>query len=117
MGGYVFKPKTGYYINAICYDVASMYPSMINIHNISTETINCHCCKDDFNVRVTSEVMESINAHVMDKKNKAKNQEPRPWHYWICRKQRGQLSEVMVDLIKRKIAYKKLGQTCCVVTI
>jgi DNA polymerase elongation subunit (family B) len=55
--------------------------------------------------------MGSINAHVMDKKNKAKKQEPRPWHYWICRKQRGQLSEVMADLIKRKIAYKKLGET------
>jgi DNA polymerase elongation subunit (family B) len=111
MGGYVFTPRTGYYVNAICYDVASMYPSMINIHNISTETINCSCCKDDPNARIPSEVMENINAHIMDKKNEAKKQEPRPWHYWICQKQRGQLSDVMKYLIERKIEYKKSGQT------
>ena len=88
MGGYVFKPKVGYYINAISYDVASMYPSMINIHNISTETINCSCCRENPNL-IPSEVMNSINDYVIDKKNKAKKQEVRPWHYWICRKQRG----------------------------
>lgn len=55
--------------------------------------------------------MDSINAYVMDKKNKAKKQEPRPWHYWICRKKRGQLSEIMAELIKRKIEYKNSGRT------
>jgi hypothetical protein len=111
MGGYVFPPKTGYHINAISYDVVSMYPSMINVHNISTETINCPCCKDDPKALVPSEVMESINAYILDKENKAKKQEPRPWHYWICRRQRGQLSKVMADLIKRKKEYKKSDQT------
>ena len=111
MGGYVFHPQTGYHADAVCYDVVSMYPSMANIYNISTETINCLCCKDDPNARIPSEVMDSINAHVMDKNNEAKKQEPRPWHYWICQKGRGKLSDVMADLIKRKIEYKKSGQT------
>ena len=52
----------------------------------------------DPNARVPLEVMDSISAHVMDPMNKAKRQEPRPWYYWICKKQRGQLSEIMNDL-------------------
>ena len=44
-----------------------------------------------------------------DPKNKAKKQEPRPWHYWICQNRRGQLAEVMKDLVERKIRNKEAG--------
>jgi DNA polymerase elongation subunit (family B) len=83
---------------------------MIDIHNISTETINCACCENNHDAKIPVEVMESINAHIMDKTNKSKRQEPRPWHYWICQKQRGQLPEIMADVKKRKRIYKKSGQ-------
>ena len=109
LGGYVAEPRVGFHINAASYDVSSMYPTMIVRHNISTDTVNCSCCKDDPNVRVPNEVMKFINDYVMDKENKAKKQEPRPWHYWICQK-RGQLSEVMLNLMERKKQYKKSGQ-------
>jgi DNA polymerase family B len=105
MGGHVFPIKTGIYKNSVCYDVVSMYPSMANIFNISTETINCSCCKNDPTAKIPDEVMNSINTYLASKKQK-----PRPWHYWIC-KQRGQFSDLMGDLIKRKAEYKRSGQT------
>jgi DNA polymerase elongation subunit (family B) len=96
-------------LNAASYDVSSMYPTMIVRHNISTDTVNCDCCCDDPNARVPSEVMKLINDYVMDKENKAKKQEPRPWHYWICKK-RGKLAEVMSNLMELKRQYKKSGE-------
>ena len=110
LGAYVADPKTGPHLNAALYDVSSMYPTMIVRHNVSTNVINCDCCCDDQNARVPNEVMQLINDYAMDPKNKAKKQEPRPWHYWICRKNRGQLYEVMKNLMELKRQDKKSGQ-------
>jgi DNA polymerase elongation subunit (family B) len=109
-GAYVAKPKLGYYSDAVSYDVSSMYPTMSNIHNISTETINCGCCDpNDRETRVDDKVMLEINDYVTDEKNKAKNNEPRPWHYWICKRERGKLADVMKNLTAKKLAAKESG--------
>ena len=42
-GGHVFKTQPGRYLNASTFDVNSMYPSVIDIYNLSSETINCDC--------------------------------------------------------------------------
>ena len=44
LGGHVVAPKMGRHLNAVSYDVSSMYPTIANIYNISTETINYSCC-------------------------------------------------------------------------
>jgi DNA polymerase elongation subunit (family B) len=54
--------------------------------------------------------MKLINDYIMDPENKARKQEKRPWHYWICQKQPGQLSEVMANLLAKKREYKISGQ-------
>jgi DNA polymerase family B len=46
-GGRVLEPVTGIHFGAKTYDVSSMYPSMSIVHNISSETVNCECCKTD----------------------------------------------------------------------
>jgi DNA polymerase elongation subunit (family B) len=111
-GGYVPDPKPGLHLNAVSYDVSSMYPTMIREKNISTETINCNCCRDDPKAKIPDEMMSEINDYLKDKKNKAKKQEERPWHYWICRKEgrRGKFVDVMKYLIDKKIEYKQSGQ-------
>jgi DNA polymerase, archaea type len=110
LGAYVAEPKVGRHLNAASYDVSSMYPTMIAAHNISTDTVNCDCCREEPSVRIPDQVMKFINDYVMDPKNKAKIREARPWHYWICKKRRGQLSEVMTNLMELKRQYKKSGQ-------
>jgi|GEM_PF-1385163 len=99
-GGFVFEPKMGRYLNSTTYDVSSMYPTMCNIHNISSETICCECCKDDPSAKIPVEVMRMIN---LDLKT------PRPWHYWICHR-RGILADIMKDLVSKKEQYKHLNQ-------
>jgi DNA polymerase elongation subunit (family B) len=109
LGGHVIDPRMGRHLNAVSYDVSSMYPTMANVHNISTETVCCECCKDDPTAKVPDSVMKDINDYVLDPENKAKKKEARPWHYWICQKQRGKFADIMKDLIQRKIQYKESG--------
>jgi DNA polymerase I len=42
-------------------DVKGMYTIIAIEHNISFETANCRCCKDNPNARIHSEVMDEIN--------------------------------------------------------
>jgi DNA polymerase elongation subunit (family B) len=40
-GGFVIEPKPGAYFDVSVLDFASLYPSLIKIHNLSYETVNC----------------------------------------------------------------------------
>ncbi len=46
-GGHIFEPLIGVYDQVVELDFSSMYPSLMANYNISSETINCKCCKDD----------------------------------------------------------------------
>ena len=104
IGGKVFDPIPGLHKNVITYDVGSMYPTMSNVHNISSETINCNCCKDDPTAKIPNDVMKMINDDLV-----AEGYEPRPWHYWICQHRRGILSQIMGELYRKKNEYKRQG--------
>jgi DNA polymerase elongation subunit (family B) len=43
-GGLTFMPPVGLHFNVAEVDFASMYPTIMAIHNISPETVNCSCC-------------------------------------------------------------------------
>ena len=43
-GGLVFMPPPGLHFKVAELDFASMYPTIMTIHNISPETVNCPCC-------------------------------------------------------------------------
>ncbi len=43
-GGLTFMPPIGLHFNVAEVDFASMYPTIMAIHNISPETVNCPCC-------------------------------------------------------------------------
>jgi DNA polymerase II len=45
-GGLVFQPPVGFHPQVAEIDFASMYPTIMAIHNISPETINCPCCSE-----------------------------------------------------------------------
>ena|SRR5215207_7314244 len=45
-GGVVLQPKKRLFHNPIVVDVASLYPTIAILHNISFDTVNCQCCKD-----------------------------------------------------------------------
>ncbi len=43
-GGLTFMPPIGLHTRVAEVDFASMYPTIMAIHNISPETVNCSCC-------------------------------------------------------------------------
>jgi DNA polymerase elongation subunit (family B) len=43
-GGLTFMPPPGLHTHVAEVDFASMYPTIMMIHNISPETVNCGCC-------------------------------------------------------------------------
>jgi len=45
-GGLVFQPKLGIFEDVAEIDFASMYPTIMAIHNISPETVLCECCEN-----------------------------------------------------------------------
>jgi DNA polymerase-2 len=45
-GGLVFQPRLGIFEDVAEIDFASMYPTIMAIHNISPETVLCRCCEN-----------------------------------------------------------------------
>lgn len=87
-GGMTFRPKVGYYENVIEMDFRSLYPSIMSVHNISGETVNCECCEWD-GVRIP--VPET------------------PYH--TCTKRRGIVSDTVEILLRRRDEIKEFLKT------
>jgi DNA polymerase-2 len=83
-GGLVFQPKLGIFEDVAEIDFASMYPTMMAIHNISPETVLCGCCE---NHRVPEA------------------------GYTICEKREGIVSKTLKPILARRAWLKKMALT------
>ena len=85
-GGNSIEPKKGFYKNEPIdeLDVKGMYPTIAIEHNISFETVNCRCCKDNPAAKIPVEVMNEINQR-LNKKGLTSRTET----YWICTIRKG----------------------------
>ena len=82
-GGLVFQPKLGIFEDVAEIDFASMYPTMMAIHNISPETVLCGCCE---NHRVPEA------------------------GYTICERREGIVPKTLNPILKRRAWLKKNGR-------
>lgn len=84
-GGLVVEPKLGIHFKVVVVDFASLYPSIIKVHNLSYETVNCshQLCKDD------------PNQHI-----------PETTH-WVCKRKRGLTSLLIGSLRDLRVNYYK----------
>ncbi len=105
-GGEVIQPKIGFYHEKPVYvfDVKSLYPSMMIEHNISFDTVNCDCCKDDPEARVSDEVMILINRGL-------KSDKRRDSPYWICKNPnyRGITTKILSEYRDLRFKHQELG--------
>ena len=46
-GGHILNPQIGMFDRVAELDFTSMYPSLMVFYNVSPETLNCPCCKQD----------------------------------------------------------------------
>ncbi|HEY8522577.1 MAG TPA: DNA polymerase domain-containing protein, partial [Nitrososphaeraceae archaeon] len=84
-GGLVVEPKLGIHFNVVVVDFASLYPSIIKVHNLSYETVNCShlSCKND-----------------------PEQQIPETTH-WICNRRKGLTSLLIGSLRDLRVRYYK----------
>src|SRR5215203_5703407 len=84
-GGLVVEPALGIHFNVVVVDFASLYPSIIKVHNLSYETVNCshQSCKND-----------------------PQQQIPETTH-WICKRRRGLTSLLIGSLRDLRVRYYK----------
>ncbi|MCZ8156861.1 MAG: DNA polymerase [Leptospira sp.] len=85
-GGLVFQPDVSLgkaMENVAQLDFAQMYPSIMVIHNISPECVNCQCCHDDPNVPKVPKL-----------------------GYTICDRRTGIVSEALAHILERRAYYK-----------
>ncbi len=113
-GGLVFQPKLGIFEDVAEIDFASMYPTIMAIHNISPETVLCRCC--DRNVprkpRPASGGIGGVKGHNMKQDYLAGK--PRPvaeeLHnhrvpeagYTICEKREGLVPKTLKPILARR---------------
>jgi DNA polymerase elongation subunit (family B) len=104
-GGQVISPQVGDYKNQLVYvlDVKSLYPTMMIINNISFETVNCHCCKDKPEARISIEIMDLINKDLPKDQMRER--------YWICKEQnyKGIIPRLLTQYREERFRKQELG--------
>ncbi|MGI0019123.1 MAG: DNA polymerase domain-containing protein [Nitrososphaera sp.] len=82
-GGEVVEPTPGIHFNVVVLDFASLYPSIIKVHNLSYETINCvhPQCKETGKIEGTT--------------------------HWVCQQRKGLSSLLIGSLRDLRVNYYK----------
>ena len=93
-GGTVLDFKKGYYENLDVVDVTSLYPSMAILYNISPETVNCKCCRNDPKARIDEKIIQNC---IIEKE------------YWICRLREGAFPNNLKKFKQERIIQKNEG--------
>jgi DNA polymerase, archaea type len=84
-GGLVVEPVLGIHFGVIVVDFASLYPSIIKVHNLSYETVNCthQSCRNDPGQQIPGTT------------------------HWICKEKRGLTSLLIGSLRDLRVNYYK----------
>ena len=86
-GGFIYEPSTGFHTRVGEIDFASMYPNIMERHNISPETVLCDCCRGDGDApRVPT------------------------CGYHVCRRRKGIIPKVLKPLLEHRAHYKRLAK-------
>lgn len=84
-GGLIFQPPVGYHEDVAELDFVSMYPTIMVVHNISPETINCKCCSGQ------SKTVPELG-------------------YRICGERHGVVPQTLYSVLQKRAYYKKRKQ-------
>jgi DNA polymerase elongation subunit (family B) len=97
-GAEVLVPKPGLYHNVVVVDAISLYPSMAINYNISYDTVNCACCKQDLTARITidSEFLKDCKFLRHD-------------DCWICKRKIGAFPKKLKVFKAERLKQKKIG--------
>jgi DNA polymerase I len=95
VGGIVLQPKKGLYHDLIVVDVTSLYPTMAILHNVSFDTINCECCKDELQCKIAKDIIKDCKIEK---------------EYWVCKQNgNGTFPKKLKIFKEERVRQKKLG--------
>ncbi|MBI4417698.1 MAG: hypothetical protein HY563_02900, partial [Ignavibacteriales bacterium] len=80
-GGLIFNPPLGYHEDVAELDFVSMYPTIMVEKNVSPETVNCRCCRND--------AVPELG-------------------YTICERREGIVPATLRSVVQKRALYKKL---------
>ena len=89
-GGFVFESKPGAYDKVAEFDFISLYPNIMLRKNVSSDTINCACCKSETDNKVPE--LEHL--------------------YHLCKKRIGIVPLSLKTVLDRRLEYKKRKNLC-----
>ena len=89
-GGFVFESKPGAYDKVAEFDFVSLYPNIMLKKNVSSDTINCECCKSETDNKVPE--LEHL--------------------YHLCKKRIGIVPLSLKTVLDRRLEYKKRKNLC-----
>ena len=89
-GGFVFESKPGAYDKVAEFDFISLYPNIMLRKNVSSDTINCECCKSETDNKVPE--LEHL--------------------YHLCKKRIGIVPLSLKTVLDRRLEYKKRKNLC-----
>ncbi|CAN5733856.1 hypothetical protein BH23THE1_BH23THE1_27920 [soil metagenome] len=89
-GGFVFESKPGAYNKVAEFDFISLYPNIMLRKNVSSDTINCVCCKSETDNKVPE--LEHL--------------------YHLCKKRIGIVPLSLKTVLDRRLEYKKRKNLC-----
>jgi len=81
-GGFVKEPEVGLHKGVAVVDFASLYPSIIATYNISIDSLNCSCCKNN-GYRIPE------------------------LPYWFCKNKKGFEAQAVEELLIERLELKK----------
>ncbi len=87
-GGYVFPPEVGIHQNIALFDFKGLYPSITITHNVSPETLYCHCCGGE---KGKDEKVHKVPGE----------------DYYYCRQHPGFVTTTLEDLVSRRAKLKE----------
>jgi DNA polymerase, archaea type len=89
-GGFVFESKPGAYNKVAEFDFISLYPNIMLRKNVSSDTINCACCRSETDNKVPE--LEHL--------------------YHLCKKKMGIVPLSLKTVLDRRLEYKKRKNLC-----
>ena len=102
-GGYVIEPTKGYYQQPVyVFDVKSLYPTLMINNNISFDTVNCDCCKENNEAKISAEIMKFINEGLTE-------EDKREQTYWICKKKTGIIPKLLTQFREVRFRQQEIG--------
>jgi DNA polymerase elongation subunit (family B) len=99
-GAIVLDPERGLHSDVYLFDVTSLYPTMITKYNLSPETVNCSCCKNNPKARELFTPDISKDCNYIPAKEEC---------YWICQRRKGLFAKRLQELTEERIKYKSSG--------